>query len=350
MLRCEHIGLTRSEGTGRITLERPAKINALSLEMIREIATVLTEWERDPSVRLVLLDGAGSRGFCAGGDVRAVDGFARASDAARVFWAEEYRLDGQIAKYSKPLVALMPGVVMGGGVGISSHARHPVVTETTQLAMPETAIGLIPDVGATWILSRAPGQSGTYLALTGATIGAADALDMGFAKYFVPGASLESLTRTLLRESPRGDEAVATTIARFARPAGPASLEAERATIDRAFGYDTVEEIKGALRAEGSPFARATEARIDTRSPTSLKLALRAVREARSLERLEDCLRLEFRVVSRRVSEHDFSEGVRATLIDKDRNPSWKPANLSAVSAAVLDAYFTSLGPDELEI
>ncbi len=350
MLRCEHVGSTRSEGTGRITLERPEKINALSLEMIREIARILKEWEQDPSLALVLLDGAGARGFCAGGDVRAVQGFAHASDAAREFWSEEYRLDAQIANYPKPIVVLMTGIVMGGGVGLASHARHPVVTEATRLAMPETAIGLVPDVGTMWILSRAPGEFGTYLALTGAAIGAADAIEIGFAKYFVPGASLESLAETLLRESPRGDEAIAATIARFAGPAGDGLLASERATIERAFGYDDVEEIVRALRADGSPFALATEKRLAAQSPTSLKLAIRAVREARRCERLEDCFRLEFRLVSRRVSEHDFTEGVRATLVDKDRNPRWKPAHLSEVTDAVVDAYFVSLGPNELQL
>jgi enoyl-CoA hydratase len=350
MLRCEHIRSARSGRTGRLTLDRPAKLNALSLEMIRELAAVLAEWADDTDVDVVVLDGAGPRGFCAGGDVRAVQSVARVSDAARRFWSEEYRLNAQIAAYEKPLVVLMPGIVMGGGVGLASHARHPVVCETTRLAMPETAIGLIPDVGSSWLLSRAPGESGTYLALTGAHIGAADAIAMGFAKYFVPQASLEPLTQALLRESPRGDEAVAATIARFEASPGDALLAPERTTIDRAFAYDTVEQIVRALLNEGSPFAHATQRRIAAQSPTSLKLTLRMLREARTFARLADCFRLEFRLISRLVSEPDFHEGVRAALIDKDRKPRWIPADLRGVSPSAVDGYFASLGADELRL
>jgi enoyl-CoA hydratase len=350
MLRSEHIRSARAGGTGRLTLDRPAKLNALSLDMIREMARVLAEWAADASVDIVLIDGAGPRGFCAGGDIRAVQSVAAASDAARLFWSEEYRLDAQIATYEKPLVVLMPGIVMGGGVGIGSHARHPVVSETTRLAMPEAAIGLIPDVGASCLLSHAPGESGTYLALTGADIGAADAIAMGFAKHFVPQASLEPLTQALLRESSRGDGAVAAIIARFEASPGDGSLARERATIDRAFACDTVEQIVRALLADGSPFALATERRIAAQSPTSLKLTLRMLREARTFARLEDCFRLEFRLISRLVSEPDFHEGVRAALIDKDRNPKWLPATLSAVSPSVVDGYFASLGAGELRL
>ena len=350
MARYELMKVVRSRGAGHLTLDRPDKINALTLDMIRAMATVLAAWEADPGVAFVLLDGAGPRGFCAGGDIRSLGELARASDAARVFWSEEYRLDAQIANYRKPVVALMPGIVMGGGVGISAHASHPVVTETTRLAMPETALGLIPDVGTTWLLARAPGESGTYLALTGAAVDAADAIDMGFAKYRVPAVSLEPLTQALLAESPGDHDAVGATIARFAKDAGQGSLAPDRATIERTFAYDTVEEIVRALRAEGSPFALATQRRLAAQSPTSLKLTLRALREARTFERLEDCFRLEFRLISRLVSAPDFREGVRAVLIDKDRAPKWLPADLSAVSPRVVDAYFASLGPDELRI
>lgn len=196
-------------GAGRIVLDRPAKLNALTPEMVSEISAYLGAWERDTEVTGVLIDGAGPRGFCAGGDITYVRDSGLAGDGkAEIFWADEYRLDATIAAYAKPIVAFMHGIVMGGGVGLSAHTRHRIVTESTQFAMPEAGIGLIPDVGSTWLFSRAPGEAGTYFALTGARAGAADAIALGFADYFVPQASLEPLKATFLQTAPRTDDHV----------------------------------------------------------------------------------------------------------------------------------------------
>jgi enoyl-CoA hydratase len=336
---------------GRITLERPTKINALTPEMIAGIGAALTEWETDPAVRFVVLDGEGPRGFCAGGDVvfvyesmRADIGAAVPGGAALRFWADEYRLDARIASYRKPIVALMRGIVMGGGVGLAGHASLRIVTDSTRLAMPEVGIGLIPDVGGTWLLSRTPGETGTYLALTGRSVGAADALMLGLADVYVPEAQLPALTEELTASS----DGAATIVGRFAATPASAPLLAERATIDAVFGLDDVEEIVDALLAEGYGFASDTASAMLAKSPTSLKLTLRALREARELTHLEDALALEYRIMSRLAGGHDFFAGIRATVIDKDRLPNWSPATLAAVADADLDRYFTPLGADEL--
>lgn len=334
---------------GHITLDRPAKLNALSPAMLADMHAALDAWARDPGVRLVVLDGAGPRGFCAGGDLRILYDFARADlAAARAFWADEYRLDAALAGYAKPVVAFMTGIVMGGGVGLSAHTRHRIVTESTQLAMPEAAAGLIPDVGATWLLSRAPGETGTYLALSGARIGAADALALGLADVFVPEAALDALKAALLAEAPGDDIAVRSVVARYARTAGPGPLGARRATIDACFAYDTVEAIVAALEADGSPFARSAAGAIAEQSPTSLKLTLHALRTARHLRDVRQCLQLEYRVMSRILDGHDFYEGTRAIVIDKDRAPRWRPATLADVTPAQVARHFAPLGNEEL--
>ncbi|MBV9654977.1 MAG: enoyl-CoA hydratase/isomerase family protein [Acetobacteraceae bacterium] len=346
----EHVRAGRAGGVGRLTLNRPAALNALTLDMIRDLAAALDLWEGDPGVHLVLIEGAGSRAFCAGGDIRAVyDSAAEGSDRAHIFWAEEYRLDARIAQFSKPVVVFMTGIVMGGGVGVSAHARHRVVTETTRLAMPEVGIGLIPDVGGTWLLSRAPGETGTYLALTGTQIGAADIIALGMADSYVAGAKLGALAQALEQDSPRDHQGTETAIGQCAETAGEPSLGPHRALIDRAFAHDTVEAILRALDQDGSAFARRTAEQIATKSPTSLKLALRALREARSLASLQDCLRLEYRLMTRILPRHDLREGIRAAVIDKDRNPKWQPASLAEIRPEALDPYFASLGPEDLQ-
>ena len=346
----EYLRTERSHGVGRITLDRPAKLNALSFAMVRELSATLAAWARDPDVHAVLIEGAGSRGLCAGADIGSLHGIPRTDDRSRAFWRDEYRLVASLARYAKPVIVLMPGVVMGGGVGLASHVGFPIVTETTKLAMPEVAIGLVPDIGSTWLLSRAPGEIGTYLALTGAHVGPADAIMLGLAKFFVPAADFEALTAVLLREAPRSEAGVAALVRRFASDAGRPLLAGLRPAIDRAFAYDTVEEVVEALRGDGSEFALATARQMAAKSPTSLKLALRAQREAREFECMEDALRLEYRLISRLVHEHDFYEGVRAVLIDKDRRPMWRPATLAEVTPQLVDAYFTSLGDEELRL
>lgn len=340
----------RVGAAGRITLERPASLNALTLGMVRDMAEILEAWEPDPEVRVVLIDAAGPRAFCAGGDIRALHDAGKAGDPLpETFWRDEYVLDARIARYPKPVVPLMAGLIMGGGVGIAAHASHRVVTDTTALAMPEVGIGLIPDVGATWLLSRAPGECGTFLALTGERIGAADALALGLADHLVPQARLEELGEGLAAIPGRnGDAEVAEIIRRFAEPAGPSRLLGKRAEIDALFRFDTVEEIVAALEAEGSDWARGLVAGIRAKSPTSLKLTLAALRGARSLPNLEACLQVEYRIVCRIIRAHDFFEGVRAVVIDKDQTPRWSPPTLEGVTPEMVAGYFAPLGPDEL--
>jgi len=344
--RCEHVRTDRRGATGRITLARPARLNALTPGMVAALTAVLDEWKRDASLRLVLIDGGDSRAFCAGGDIRMLHEMARTDGArARRFWTDEYRLVAQIARFPKPVVTTMSGIVMGGGVGLGAHARHRIVTESTQLAMPEVGIGLMPDAGGTWLFSRAPGELGTYLALTGEAVGAGDAIALGFADYFVTQSALGPLAAALVDETSDSDADVRATIERFARTPGNAGLVHRRAIVDRTFAYDTVGEIARALAADGSEFARATERQIGTRSPTSLTVTLRALRQARALD-LEGCLQLEYRLMGHLLDHPDFAEGVRAAVIDKDRRPTWSPA----VPAAALDAYFTPLGEAELRL
>jgi len=330
---------------GHITLERPAKINALTPAMIAGIAESLAAWERDPAVRFIVLDGAGPRGFCAGGDVVYVHESMRADDGlALAFWAEEYRLNARIASYPKPIVAIMNGIVMGGGVGLAGHAGLRIVTDSTRLAMPEVGIGLIPDVGGTWLFSRTPGETGTYLALSGRAIGAADAIALGLAESYVPDAQLPALLDALTS----GEDDASAVAGRFAEHPGAAPLVAQRATIDACFGFEGVEEIVDALASDGSAFAAGIAIDMLAKSPTSLKLTLRALREVASLPRLEDALALEYRLMCRLAGDHDFFEGIRAAVIDKDRAPRWSPATLAAVGPDDLDRYFASLGPAEL--
>jgi enoyl-CoA hydratase len=345
--RCKHLRVTRRDALARITLDRAHKLNALTPEMVCEMRNLLEDWQQDARVRVVLLDGAGTRGFCAGGDLGLIYDSVHASDgAAQRFWADEYRLNAKIADYAKPIVALMEGIVMGGGVGLSAHARYRIVSETTRLAMPEVGVGLIPDVGGTWLLSRTPGQTGTYLALTGESIGAADAIAIGLADYFVPIARKQTLVDTLVT-SARGVD-VGAVIARFASSPGRSLLAEQRVLIDRAFVHDTVEGILSELENQESAFARATVQRILGNSPTSVKLTLRALREARSFSSLQACLRLEYRLMRRLLAGHDLREGIRAAVIDKDRNPRWFPTKLTAVSTESIDAHFAPDAENEL--
>lgn len=337
--------LRRAGSAGRITLNRPRFLNALTLEMVRSIAGALDRWERDPEVGVVVLDGAGPRGLCAGGDIRVIHASGRARDGlAEMFWREEYELIGRIARFPKPVVTIMSGLVMGAGVGLSAHGPHRVVTETAVVAMPEVGIGLLPDVGGTWLFSRAPGEIGTYLALTGERMGPADAIALGLGDVSIPEAQLEGLGRAL-EALPPGPEAAArvdAVLRSHAQPAGPSRLldHDQRATIDGCFGADSVEEIVERLAAAGSEFAAETGRRLDAMSPTSLKVTLAALRQARGLSTLEACLAMEYAIVCHLLDGHDFYEGVRAAVIDKDRNPRWQPARLEEVAPGMVEAHF----------
>ena len=332
--------LTRIEGgIGRITLNRPRSLNALTLEMVQVIHAALEGWETDPAVRFVVIDGAGERGFCAGGDIRAVYEASRSGALSEneSFFRAEYRLNGYIARFSKPYVALMDGLVMGGGVGLSAHGSHRIVTERSKVAMPETGIGFFPDIGATWLLSRAHSELGTHMALTGEVVGAADAIQAGLADLHVPSEKLPGLMEALRECGATGLDACLQT---FSTPAQPGLFAAGQDWISACFPGDNVERIIAALAQHADPAASKTAEVVRRKSPSSLRITLSALRTAASLGSLDECLDREFRMAVVRTHQHDFMEGVRAAVVDKDRNPRWVPATLAEVSDDDVAAFF----------
>ncbi|MFI1765100.1 enoyl-CoA hydratase/isomerase family protein [Streptomyces sp. NPDC020800] len=340
----EPVLLHTSGRAAHITLNRPKALNALSHAMVRRIDEALTVWEHDPAVETVVVSGAGERGLCAGGDIRAVHDDARDGDgtASAAFWRDEYRLNARIARYPKPYVALMDGIVMGGGVGISAHGSVRIVTERSRVAMPETGIGFVPDVGGTYLLALAPGELGTHLALTGAQIGAGDALLCGLADHYLPAGGLGAFVDDLA-EMPVRD-----VLRRHVQPAPRGELAARREWIDACYAAGTVEEIVQRLLAHGDPAAKEAAETLLTRSPTAVKVTLAALLRARRLGPLERVLDQEYRVSCAALSTHDLVEGVRAQVIDKDRSPRWSPATLAEVTDADVERFFTPLGEHEL--
>ncbi|MFJ8825985.1 enoyl-CoA hydratase/isomerase family protein [Streptomyces sp. NPDC102467] len=337
--------LVRREGrAGHLVLNRPRALNALNHDMVVRIDRALTAWEHDDTVETVVISGAGERGLCAGGDIRAVHDDARDGDgtASAEFWRDEYHLNARIARYPKPYVAVMDGIVMGGGVGISAHGGVRIVTERSRIAMPETGIGFVPDVGGTYLLPRAPGELGTRLALTGEHIGAGDALLCGLADHYVPSPALPALLADLATRPVRD------ALADHARPAPQGELAAQRPWIDTCFAADTVEEILGRLFDHGDPAAKETAETLLGTSPTAVKVTLAAVRRARELGSLEAVLNQEYRVSCVAMGNPDFVEGVRAQVIDKDRRPRWSPRTLAEVSDADVERHFVPLGEREL--
>jgi len=332
----------RDGALGRIRLNRPKALNSLTLPMVRDIVAALDDFERDPAVAAVLVTGEGERGLCAGGDIRAIyDGGKAGSDEPTTFWREEYTLNARIGRYPKPYVVVMDGIVMGGGVGISVYGSHRIVTERTRFAMPETGIGFFPDVGASWFLARQAGELGTYVGLTGEPLSAADAILVGLADVFVRSERLPELVEALASlPADSSSEAVSTAIAGFADVPPAGVLEPQQQAIDRLFAFDSIEEIVATLRADGSPFAEKLLSVLSAKSPLSLTVTLRLLRLGRKTETLESCLEWEFAATAAVLRSHDFYEGVRAAVIDKDRNPQWKPARLADVTAADVDAYF----------
>ncbi|MEE1790282.1 enoyl-CoA hydratase/isomerase family protein [Streptomyces sp. BE308] len=332
-----------------ITLNRPRALNALNHVMVRLVDAALARAEHDDAVTSVVIDGAGERGLCAGGDIRTLHDDARAGGRASLeFWRDEYVLNARIARIRKPYVALMDGIVMGGGVGVSAHGSIRVVTERSRVAMPETGIGFVPDVGGTHLLAAAPGELGTHLALTGRAVGAADALLCGLADHFVPSQCLPELAADLA-VSATPDE-VTRTVLRYASDAPAGELAAQRHWIDGCYAADTVEEIGERLRTSGVPAAEEAARTLLAKSPTALKVTLAAVRRAATLDSLEAVLDQEFRVSSRAFEQPDFVEGVRAQIIDKDRNPQWKPAVLAEVTDSDVARFFAPLRPGEREL
>jgi enoyl-CoA hydratase len=350
----------REGGLATLMINRPKALNALTLDNYRRFAPALRAWAVDPSIHAVVVRGAGERAFCAGGDVRAVYeagcGISGDPDLPSVFFREEYELIRRIHRFPKPYIAIIDGITMGGGAGISVNGAYRIATERTLFAMPETAIGLFPDVGATRFLNLCPGHIGRYLGLTGARLGAGDTLYCGFATHFVPRDRVAELVDELGRVawetgSERGQIDAALT--RFAKVPGPAPLAALRPAIDRCFAGGTIEEILDTLAAEaaaGGPhagWAVETRAGLLTKSPTSLKITLRQLMFGRDYD-LAAALALEYRLTQHVMGAHDFYEGVRAMLIDKDQEPDWRPAALVEVSDDIVESYFSPIGEREL--
>lgn len=349
MAENEDILVSVRNGVGIVTLNRPKAINSLNDAMIAGLQQALTDWEHDDSIKSVLLTGAGERGLCAGGDVVALYHSAKADGSyARQFFAQEYQLNAHIGRFPKPYVALMDGIVMGGGVGVGAHGNVRVVTEKTKMGMPEVGIGFIPDVGGTYLLSRAPGALGLHAALTGAPFSGADAIAMGFADHFVPHDRLADFAEAVVNY---GHEDALNS---YAEEPPASELLAQRDWIDTCYAGATVTDIINDLQGHGeealghigaTAAAKAADL-IATRSPIALAVTLTAVRRAAHLHTLEEVLHQEFRVSAASIRSHDFVEGIRAQLVDKDRNPQWSPATAADVDDAAVDAYFASAEPD----
>ncbi|WP_030234383.1 enoyl-CoA hydratase/isomerase family protein [Streptomyces sp. NRRL S-350] len=355
-------------GVGRIVLNRPQALNSLTHRMITALRTTLDAWAADERVRVVVLSGAGERGLCAGADIRAMHDDAKAGGAGtRAFFRDEYRLNALIARYPKPYVAVMDGITMGGGVGLSAHGAIRIVTERSTVAMPETRIGLVPDVGGSRLLAHSPGELGIHLGLTSASMGPGDALLCGFADHYVPSARIPELLDALTRSaaSTSADPTSATTpsavttasvttaavdavVAAHTEPAPPAALAAQRAWIDECYAADTAEEIVERLLNSGVPEAKEAVALLLGNSPTAVKAALAALRRARTLPSLEAVLDQEYRVSCAALDGHDLVEGIRAQVIDKDRNPRWEPATLAGVTEVDVARFLAPREGDEL--
>jgi enoyl-CoA hydratase len=327
--------IVRREGTaGVIRLNRPKTINAVTLQMFRDIDKALDRFEADPAVGLILLEGAGERGLCAGGDIRALYDSSRAGgDLGKILWREEYILNARIAKFPKPYVAFMDGIVMGGGVGLAAHGSHRVVTDRTKLAMPEVGLGFFPDVGGTWLLSHSPGEIGTYFGLTGQTMNGPDAVYAGFADAVVPSGKLAALREAL-------------TKVRAGETTGP--VAALQSRIDGWFSHDRMEDHIAALHRDGSELAQSTLKKLNEKSPRGMVVTLKLLRLARASSSLEQCLVREYRAALEVFASDDFREGVRAAVIDKDRNPKWSPQGIEDVTPELVAPYFAEIGADEL--
>ena len=346
----DELVVTTEGSLGVIRLNRPKALNALTLEMVRAMNAALDRFEADPSVGVILLEGAGERGLCAGGDIRGLyDSIRAGGDLGKVFWREEYILNARIASLKKPYVSFMDGVVMGGGVGLSAHGAHRVVTEKTQLAMPETGIGFFPDVGGTWLLSRAPGQLGAYYGLTGQSMTGMDAIRCGFADLLVPAEKLGELRQALTRLGGDANNGmVRGVLAHYALPRGPAPIDEHRKLIDVAMAHESAADIVSAFERDFTEFSQGVARTLRTKSPTSLKLTMRLLREAKASTSLRQCLAREYGAALEIFISHDFPEGIRAAVIDKDKSPKWQPAMLADVTPAMIDAYFVPRGADEL--
>ncbi|MCF8468874.1 MAG: enoyl-CoA hydratase/isomerase family protein [Sneathiella sp.] len=346
----DEILFAREGEIGLVTLNRPKALNALTHEMCLLLDAKLAEWEKDEGVRAVLIEGAGEKAFCAGGDiVKLYNEGKSGGDYPYRFYRDEYLLNARIKHFPKPYIALIDGIVMGGGVGVSVHGSHRIATERTLFAMPESGIGLFPDVGGSYFLPRCPGELGLYLGLTGARLKAADAVFAGIAKVYIESQKLPALKDALTAHDFKGDAGaeIDQVIARFTSDPGDAPITAIMDQINRHFSKGSVEEIIESLQGDGDPWAEKTAETLLSKSPTSMKLSFEELRRGSKLT-FDDCMRMEFRMVNRVIRGVDFYEGTRAAVIDKDQSPVWNPATLQDVSDADIAAYFAVLPDGEL--
>jgi enoyl-CoA hydratase len=327
-------------GLGHIRLNRPKALHALTAEMCAAIDARLQAWANDPAIVAVMIDHAGGRGFCAGGDVRKVAAGAK-DGAPERFFAAEYAMNARIQAYPKPYLAVIDGITMGGGAGLSVHGRYRLATERTVFAMPETGLGLFPDVGGGWFLPRLPGKTGAWLALTGARLTGADCFALGLATHYVRSENLPPVKAALAADPAR----VQAILDAAHEDPGAAPVSAHREAIDRLFASSRAEEIFAALEADGGDWADQQLAVLRTKSPQTIKLTLRLL--AQNAPSFVENMRMEYRIAVRVVRAHDFAEGVRAVLIDKDNTPHWSPATLEDVSDGAIEAFFAPLPPEQ---
>jgi enoyl-CoA hydratase/carnithine racemase len=344
--------IARKEGSaGIIRLNRPKAINAVTLEMFHDIDKALDAFEVDPDIAVIVLEGAGERGLCAGGDIRALWESSKVKgDLGKILWRDEYILNARIKKFPKPYVAFMDGIVMGGGVGLSAHSSHRVVTEKTKLAMPEVGLGFFPDVGGTWLLSHSPGEIGTYFGLTGQTMNGPDAIHAKFADAVVSSSKLPAVREALTKVASGATSAnIRKLIDGFSTGETAGPVAAMQAKIDALFSHDRMEDIVGALQRDGSELALATLKTLNEKSPRGMVVTLKLLRLARTARSLEECLVREYRAALEVFASDDFREGVRAAVIDKDRSPKWSPLRIEDVTPAMVAPYFAEIGADELK-
>jgi enoyl-CoA hydratase len=341
----DEVLIERRGAAGIVVLNRPKALNALTHGMVRAIHPQLVAWADDPTVTRVVVMGAGEKAFCAGGDIRALYDLGRAGRTAEAkpFWREEYILNHLLKTYPKPIVALIDGIVMGGGVGMSVHGSHRAASGKLMFAMPEVGIGFFPDVGASHFLPRLPHRIGTYLALTGARIGLGDALALGLATHAIASGSGRAIADALAEGGP-----VDETLARFAAPVQPSPLMERSTEIAALFAPGTLGEIVARLEASPTPFAAETLATMRSKSPTSMAIALEQMRRGAAMN-FADTMRMEYRIVCRIAEGHDFYEGVRAVIVDKDQRPAWRPARIEDVDLAAVERHFAPL-PDDLDL
>ncbi len=340
----DQVLISVENGVGRLRLNRPKAIHALTHAMCTAMLEALVAWREDPAVRLVLVDHAEGRGFCAGGDVRAIwESGSKDGVAARAFFHEEYRLNHLMFTFAKPIVAIVDGIVMGGGVGISAPARYRIATERTTFAMPETGIGLLTDVGGGWYLSRLPGRTGEYIGLTGARLNGAECVALGLATDYIPSAAIETLKADILADP----DALERLLDAASVAAPEAAILAHREEIDRLFASDVLEEILAALAADGSEWATRQHTILASKSPQACKVTLRLLAQGREQVDFAEEMTVEYRVATRVCQRNDFLEGVRALLVDKTNDPKWDPATPEGVTEHMIDRIFAPLDADE---